>query len=146
MFAKIVKNQYIGKSKIDFTFNGKLMDGKNLIGDIALPLMVNDMPLTMMDTHYPDYFIIGDITDISTMELVPKDDKYSHILFITGIPKSAKRLDDYKLKNIIWSSYYEDNYRGYLFQIVKGDAHIELLYDCTKINIRYGTTRVYTKV
>lgn len=134
MFAKIVKNQYVGKSKIDFTFDGNPIDGKTLIGDIALPLESNGLPLSHIDTHFPDYFITGEVSDISTMELIVNKKEFK-VLFITGIPKSAKRLDDYKLKGVTWSSYYEDRYRGYLFQITKSNTLIELENNSVKLNI-----------
>lgn len=126
MFTKIVGNQYVGKAKIDFTVDGKIIDGKNLIGDIGVLLEVNDKPLVNLDPYFPDYFITGQVSDISTMELNPKDLRKTKILYITGIPKQAPNIEDYFLKNVIWSSYYEDNYRGYLFQMVNQDSLVEL--------------------
>lgn len=127
MFGKIVRNQYIGKSKIDFTFNGRSLDGKNLIGDIGIPFTDNQgIPFTNLDPHLPDYYILGDVSDISTMELIPQDLRKTKALYITGIPKEATKLEDYKLKGVLWSSYYEDKYRGYLFQMVNSSTPVEM--------------------
>lgn len=139
MFGKIVKNQYAGKAKIDFTFNGKTIDGKNLIGDIGIPFTDGEgRPFTNMNPYLPDYYIMGDVSDISTMELIPKDIRKTKILYITGIPKNASRLDEYKLKNVLWSSYYEDSHRGYLFQLVNSKTLVELqspVLEEVKINV-----------
>ena len=56
-------------------------------------------------------------------------DKYFHDnnLYITGIPKNTVSLDPYRLKGCLWSSYYEDNYRGYLFQILSINQTVQLI-------------------
>lgn len=137
MYKNVVKNQYVGKSKIDFTIDGKALSGTNLIGDLALLLADNDgTPYTNLDPHLPDYYIVGKVTDVSTMELDINDMETS-FLFITGIPKKIP-LDRFRLKNTTWSSYYEDRYRGYLFQMVKSGKPIELMNpisETIKINL-----------
>lgn len=151
MFGKIVKNQYVGKAKIDFTINGRSLDGKNLIGDIGIPFIdSHGIPFTNMDYHMPDYYILGDVSDISTMELIPKDIGKTKVLYITGIPKEATRLDSYQLKGVLWSSYYEDKYRGYLFQMVDFSTPVEMKepkLENIKIKlITDDSTRVYRQV
>ena len=151
MFGKIVKNQYVGKAKIDFTINGRSLDGKNLIGDIGIPFMdSNGIPFTNLDYHLPDYYILGDVSDISTMELIPNDIRKTKVLYITGIPKEATRLDSYRLNGVLWSSYYEDKYRGYLFQMVDFSTPVEMKepkLENIKIKlITYDSTRVYRQV
>lgn len=151
MFGKIVKNQYVGKAKIDFTINGRSLDGKNLIGDIGIPFMDSQgIPFTNLDYHLPDYYILGDVSDISTMELIPKDIRKTKVLYITGIPKEATRLESYRLKGVLWSSYYEDKYRGYLFQMVDFSTPVEMnepKLENIKIKlITYDSTRVYRQV
>lgn len=145
MFAKIVGNQYIGKAKIDFTFNSKIIDGKNLIGDIGFSFQDGEgKPFSNLDSHFPDYFIMGQVSDISTMELCPLDLRKTKILYITGIHKLAPNLEDYELKNVLWSSYYEDNYRGYLFQMVSSNSLVELKNpksESYKINLQIHETR-----
>lgn len=42
-----------------------------------------------------------------------------HQIYVTGIPKGAI-LDNFRLEKTIWSSYYEDDIRGYLFQVTDG--------------------------
>lgn len=127
MFANIVKNQYVGKSKLDFTLNGNLIDPKMIIGDIGLPLVTpQGCPLVDIDRYFPDYFITGTVSDISTLELIPNDMDKAKVLLITGIPKNAPSLDKYRMKEVTWSSYYEDDYRGYLFQIVNANTTLEL--------------------
>ena len=123
MYTNIVKNQYVGKSKIDFTFYGQPLPKNALIGDLGLPFQdENGVPYNLKCTYLPDYFIFGDISDISTMNMPGK----TKILYITGIPKFASRLEDYRLKDAIWSSYYEDKYRGYLFQVLNADTLVQL--------------------
>lgn len=151
MFGKIVKNQYVGKAKIDFTINGRSLDGKNLIGDIGIPFIdSNGIPFTNLDYHLPDYYILGDVSDISTMELIPQDIRKTKVLYITGIPKEATRLDSYRLKGVLWSSYYEDKYRGYLFQMVDFSTPVEMKepkLENIKIKlITDDSTRVYRQV
>ena len=151
MFGKIVKNQYVGKAKIDFTINGRSLDGKNLIGDIGIPFIdSNGIPFTNLDYHLPDYYILGDVSDISTMELIPQDIRKTKVLYITGIPKEAARLDSYQLKGVLWSSYYEDKYRGYLFQMVDFSTPVEMKepkLENIKIKlITDDSTRVYRQV
>ena len=59
------------------------------------------------------------IKNIPKVNIALPNDKgfYNRILLITGIPK-GKSLEPFKLKDIIWESYYEDKYRGYLYQII----------------------------
>lgn len=153
MFARIVRNQYIGKSKVDFTFYGGPVSGTTLIGDISLPFMDKEgNPFTTYDPHLPDVIIPGTVTDISTMEIACDPnlslDKVS-IMYITGIPKNARSLDDYRLNNVIWQSYYEDSYRGYLFQILKASEPVSLKENnegTLSIQFKYGTPRIYQAI
>lgn len=126
MFTNIVKNQYVGKSKIDFTFQGSLIDGTTLVKQIGIMFADNlGEPFNNQCSFLPDYYIPGKVVDICTMEIGEMPLGETSFLFITGIPK-RKDLSNYKLKGVVWSSYYEDAYRGYFFQLVK-TTHIELL-------------------
>lgn len=126
MFTNIVKNQYIGKSKIDFTFQGSIIDGTTLIKDIGIMFADNKgEPFNHICSFLPDYYIPGKVVDICTMDIGDLSIGETSFLFITGIPK-RKSLDSYYLKDAIWSSFYEDDYRGYLFQLVHS-SKIELL-------------------
>lgn len=118
MFTNIVKNQYVGKSKIDFTFRGSVIDGTTLIKDIGILFAdKNGEPFNNDCSFLPDYYIPGKIVDLCTMEIGELSSRETNFLFITGIPK-RKNLDEYRLKDVIWSSFYEDVYRGYLFQLI----------------------------
>ena len=61
----------------------------------------------------PDYGTYGNFKD-GKFEITPMMPK--HCLFITGVPKGAI-LDNFRVRRTYWSSYYEDDIRGYLFQI-----------------------------
>lgn len=119
MFEKIVKNQYIGKSKLTFTKNGETISNETLIGELAEAF--TDWQGIFMSFHIdkaPDYFIEGHFfSDINSWELEPAEFLDIQRLYITGIPKDSSDLEEFKIVDAIWSSYYEDNYRGYLFQI-----------------------------
>lgn len=126
MFTNIVKNQYVGKSKVDFTFQGSPIDGTTLVKQIGLLFADNQgEPFNLQSPFLPDYYIPGKVVDICTMDIGELKAGETSFLFITGIPK-RKALDNYKLKHVVWSSYYEDAYRGYLFQLVSSST-IELL-------------------
>lgn len=128
MFANIVKNLYIGKSKVDFVLNDKLLSGTNKVGDIGEPFKINST-LSYV-TRLPDYFIMGRVTDICTLDISPcsnKDNKDMVKLYITGVPKDGN-LDDYKLNYVTWESYYEDSHRGYLFQMMPATSPFILKY------------------
>lgn len=126
MFTNIVKNQYVGKSKIDFTFNGSVIDGTTLVKDIGILFAdENGEPFNNGCSFLPDYYIPGKVVDLCTMDIGELSSRETSFLFITGIPK-RKDLDDYRIKEVIWSSYYEDAYRGYLFQLSRS-SKVELL-------------------
>ena len=135
MFTNIVKNQYVGKSKIDFTFNGSVIDGTTLVKDIGILFAdKNGEPFNNGCSFLPDYYIPGKVVDLCTMDIGEISSRETSFLFITGIPK-RKDLDDYRIKEVIWSSYYEDAYRGYLFQLICSPK-VELLnHKDIKINI-----------
>lgn len=114
MFTALVKNQYIGKSKLDFQKDGKPLNPTTLIGNIKG--IENTLPISKYDY---DYMIIGEIKDINTIELNFNHDSDSTVaICITGIPKKWP-LAKFKYSDNIWESFYEDNIRGYLFQVRK---------------------------
>ncbi|MCM1438764.1 MAG: hypothetical protein NC131_06085 [Roseburia sp.] len=126
MFTNIVKNQYVGKSKVDFTFKGSLIDGTTLVKQIGILFADNfGEPFNNQSSFLPDYYIPGKVVDLCTMEIGEIPAGETSFLFITGIPK-RRALDNYKLKDVVWSSYYEDAYRGYLFQLINS-TKVELL-------------------
>lgn len=120
MFAHIVKNQYIGKSKLTFVQNDKILNPQTLIGEIGLHLIKKSkyQPDLVIQGHYHKGIINITPTDLEKLGLVN--------LVITGIPKRIP-LENYKLPFVIWESYYEDNYHGYLFQIIPGNKPLEFI-------------------
>lgn len=126
MFTNIVKNQYVGKSKIDFTFQGSVIDGTTLVKDIGIMFADNNgESFNNTCSFLPDYYIPGKVIDLCTIDIGDLSTRETSFLFITGIPK-RKSLDPYRLKDVVWSSFYEDDYRGYLFQLVHS-SRVELL-------------------
>lgn len=114
MFTNIVKNQYIGKSKLTIVQNGNVISPQTVMGDISLPLIKKNK-------YQPDLVIMGSYHK-GVINLTPEGlEKINLVkLVVTGIPKRVP-LDNYKLPFVIWESYYEDNYHGYLFQIIPDD-------------------------
>lgn len=131
MYPNVVKNQYIGKSKLDFYFKDTLMPNTTLFEDIGFKLESKEgIPFNSLNKSLPDYFVPICIKDLSQIDIaLPEGNTfYTHVLVITGIPKQGY-LKRYKLKNTIWESYYEDLYRGYLYQILpitSGKVDLEL--------------------
>lgn len=122
MYSNIVKNLYIGKSKLIFEINGKgELSDTNTIGDTFF--------ITNWEGNLPDYVVMGNF-----WEPLPGDKGIfeithnipNHKMYVTGIPKGAI-LDNFRLEKTVWSSYYEDNQRGYFFQIVPFSIYIPKL-------------------
>lgn len=120
MFTNIVKNQYIGKSKLTIVQNGNVISPQTVMGDISLPLIKKNK-------YQPDLVIMGSYHK-GVINLTPEGlEKINLVkLVVTGIPKRVP-LDNYKLPFVIWESYYEDNYHGYLFQIIPDDKPLEFI-------------------
>lgn len=123
MFKQVVYNTYIGKSKLSLISEGKSVDNKTKIGEISYPLTS-----LKGNSKYPDYYIRGlylESTEEDPAEffqIVKPYKKCTHCLCITGIPKGALSLNPYRLQDCLWSSYYEDDLHGFLFQIVKNEV------------------------
>lgn len=120
MFAHIVKNQYIGKSKLTLLKDGKVISPQTLMGDLGLPLIKKTK-------YHPDLVIFGSYSK-GIINLSPEGlEKINLVkLVVTGIPK-RDTLEPYKLPSVIWESYYEDSHRGYLFQIIPNDKPLEFI-------------------
>lgn len=123
MFRNKVSQQYIGKSKLTFKYHTQNHEfpikGEVLIGNIA-----NRLFIPGSEKVIPDYFLSGILfpgdqpvfrINFNLDKIGPK---YNDILYITGIPKGINSLDPFRLQNKKWSSYYEDEHGGYLFQIL----------------------------
>lgn len=108
MFWPIVKDLYIGKSKLQFFCDQKELKPTTLVLEVLKP--------TGYLGNMPDYGTYGNYQEgkFEITSLKPK-----HQIYVTGIPKGAI-LDNFRLQRTFWSSYYEDDLRGYLFQVIDG--------------------------
>ena len=108
MFGAIVRDLYIGKSKLQFFCNQREIQPTTLVSDVLQP--------TGFTGNMPDYGTYGNYKEgkFGITPIMPK-----HQIYVTGIPKGAI-LDNFRLEKTIWSSYYEDDIRGYLFQVTDG--------------------------
>lgn len=120
MFAYIVKNQYIGKSKLTLLKDGNVISPQTLMGDLGLPLIKKTK-------YHPDLVIFGSYNK-GIINLSPEGIEKINLvkLVVTGIPK-RDTLEPYKLPSVVWESYYEDSHRGYLFQIIPNDKPLEFI-------------------
>ena len=130
MFKQVTYNTYIGKGKLTLIKDHHYIDGTTKIGDIAYPVVILDK--CQDNLKWPDYYLMGfymDPTDedpANIFQVVKPWIECTHYLYITGIPKSAKSLNPFRLHGCIWSSYYEDDKHGFLFQIVKSNTVLKL--------------------
>lgn len=108
----LVGKQYIGKSKLNILKEGKALDKDTMIRNIC--------QVTSPDNKVVDYFVYGSFKD-KEQEFDIKGN--GHLLMITGVPLSIYDVNRFKWKNPkpIWSSFYQDQVRGYLFQIIEID-------------------------
>lgn len=118
MFGAIIKDLYIGKSKMDFIANGKALESTVVFDNILLPTGYSEK------LKLPDYGNIGIFTEDNFI-VTPLHS--THWFLVTGIPKN-EILDNFRLEGVIWSSYYEDSRRGYLFQILPMEQKLKLIY------------------
>lgn len=107
MFKEILKDLYIGKSQLIIKCNQKEIPQTAKVMDVLQP--------TGYSYNMPDYGTYGNFNPATKeFEITPMMPRYA--LFVTGIPLGGI-LDNFRLQRVYWSSYYEDNIRGYLFQI-----------------------------
>lgn len=104
---------YIGKSKLNLTRDNYSLAKDKLIKHTFEEVQVTGKP-------YPDFYIDG--------FFFPKENNRfeihksgPHRLLVTGIPLSVFKVNDFINKDPkpIWRSYYQDQKRGYLFQIIE---------------------------
>ena len=103
MFTNIVKDLYIGKSKLNIRFQNQIIEPETIVDSLGVPY-----PKLKEYPTFPDYVVIGNFDGKDIFN------------------KGAKTLDWYRVKEAIWSSYYEDNYRGYLFQVQDATKKVTL--------------------
>lgn len=130
MFKQVTYNTYIGKGKLNLIRDHHTVDGNTKIGDIAYPVVILDQ--NRDNLKWPDYYLMGlyisptEEDPANIFQIVKPYEHCIHHLYITGIPKGAKSLNPFRLQGCIWSSYYEDNLHGFLFQIVRSDTILKL--------------------
>jgi len=130
MFKQVTYNTYIGKGKLSLVKDHQFINGSTKIGDIAYPVVILDKDRDNL--KWPDYYLMGlyisptEEDPVEMFQVVKPYETCIHHLYITGIPKGAKSLKPFRLQDCIWSSYYEDNLHGFLFQIVKSDTILKL--------------------
>ena len=123
MFRSIVRQQYIGKSKLNIDLGGVILPGQVKLDTLGYPLIIPG-PYK----HYPDWVIFGYFDPKNLVfKRVGIEKRKKESLYITGIPKGAPSIDPWRLDKVIWSSYYEDDYRGYLFQILNSNEPLNLI-------------------
>ena len=139
MFKKLVNNLYIGKSKLKFymltTVRAELKS-TNIFEKIT-----NKDFRKSPNKYLPDVLVEG---EYSTDELgnglfrvlfgEQPSKPNTHRLYVTGIPKNTPNLDFFRIKETIWTSYYEDSHRGYLFQITDSSTPLSLLEEVKHTN------------
>lgn len=130
MFKQVVYNTYIGKSHLALIKDGKFLEGNSKIGDISYPCVILDKNRDTLT--WPDYYIMGwfepatEADPANLFHILKPWNKIIHHLYITGIPKGAPSLEPFRLENCLWSSYYEDDLHGYLFQILRRNELLKL--------------------
>ena len=123
MNPKKVSQQYITKSKLTLYYISKgglyEVEPDVEIGNVAYRL---HMP--GCDKHLPDFYIRGTFHQKKKSFELTYDQLgfFTHALYITGVPAGHLDLNDFKLRDCIWSSYYEDEKGGYLFQVLPMDT------------------------
>lgn len=120
MFREKIYKLYLSKSKLVFKDEfGIKLNFDEEVGDYAVPILHNDD-----DQYCPDYYITGffrKINNGSIHEFIISR-KGPDILFITGINRGCNNLQPFRFKSRIFSSYYEDDVKGCLFQLLKKNA------------------------
>lgn len=125
MFRNFVKKLYIGKSKLKFIQRNYEIADNSLVEALGYPLIIPGG-----SQYLPDYFIPGYFDEQSqTFRRLSFENRHPVNLYITGIPKGVLSIDSWKLTDAIWSSYYEDDYRGYLFQIQDSDKRLKFTWE-----------------
>lgn len=131
MFKQVTYNTYIGKSKLGIIKDGTIINGTTMIGDIASPFPTPPFARNSPKNRMPDYYLMGIYLnptedDPGRFFQITEKPIHTHKLCITGIPKKATSLNPYRLEGCIWSSYYEDDLHGFLFQIVEKSNILKL--------------------
>lgn len=87
---------------------------KTRVDDIMYPLIQDDKSM-----YDPQFAVVGKFVCLhqNQKRIFNIDTTGPHILYVTEVPKGADT-KPYRLNNLLWASYWEDNRRGYLYQII----------------------------
>lgn len=114
MLQEKIYKLYLSKSKMVFKDEfGTPLNFDEEIGDYSVPIIHND-------NYCPDFYITGFLRKVNngmSFEFIISR-KGPQILFITGIPNSSSNVTIYKFKNTLFTSYYKDDVKGCLFQVL----------------------------
>lgn len=120
MLTEEVSKLNIGRSQLDLTYLSKghvyNVNRMELIKNMATQLFMPGC-----DSHLPDFYLNGNWNGKDGFQ-INLDFKgfnfHYHNLYITGVPTGHFYINDFKLRDCLWSSFCEDEYGGYLFQIL----------------------------
>lgn len=115
MYREQLKTLYLNKSRIVF----KDEYNQALDRDIEVQDFCKDTELP--EGILPDYYCRGFLRKIDKglkLEFIMSEQGPDY-LYITGLPKEEKDIAQYRLKGVIYTSYWQDTSKAYLFQVVK---------------------------
>lgn len=176
---KAIENLYVGKSKIPFQYfsdTGKYyskyetLNPNTTFSAIGSKLDFEGQPIKSLNSYLPSYVVNGFMRinkdglfiDKNNLKIYLDDiDSPENLkgvyfepvkLYITTVPKKAFSINPCLLKSCLEARYYEDQVRGYLFQIITNDqiSLIQYSYQCNysfKITFeKDGSPRLHRKV
>ena len=118
-------NLYIGKSKINLISLNEVVPNDELVKIWMCPYCpYNHTADKLLDKYLPHFRVSGNFTPPNTFTIHIENRPYTLWLTQTN-PKIP--LDLYRLKGCVWSSYYEEERKGYLWQITPNVDLPELL-------------------
>ena len=120
MHRNLVAKLTLDTSSISFRKNKELLDDMTvLVDDIMFPVQDKN------NVFNPDYMVVGNFQRVcgyckKVFNIRPGG---QNILYVTGTPKEAvdKR---FRLDGAIFTSFWQDNMFGYLFQVVKNTNNL----------------------
>ena len=127
MYQLAISQTYLGKSNISIKYPSLFKGIKlkeepelspfNLIGDILIPTSFKNTP---EKEYEPDYFIYG--TWYKPRKKTPGefilDVQGRYTLTVTGVDLNSN-ITPFCFQQCVHRTYFKDNHRGYLFQIIE---------------------------
>lgn len=175
---KAIENLYVGKSKISFQYSSgtgdsskyETLNPNTTFSAIGSKLEFEGQPIKALNSYLPSYVVNGFMRINKEGLFIDKGDNLKIYLdavdigrpinvyfepvklYITTVPKKAFSINPCLLKSCLEARYWEDQVRGYLFQIITNDqiSLIQYSYQCNysfKINFeKDGSPRLHRKV